>query len=100
MLTRAAARGENLGAITASLLRLLDRYGAAELQAAIQDALARNVPHPNAVRLALERHREELHLPPPVAVSLPQHVQQRDKPIKPHPLAGYDQLKENDHEQS
>ena len=100
LLTRAAARGENLGAITASLLRLLDRYGAAELQAAIQDALAREVPHPNAVRLALERRREQLHLPPPVAVNLPKHVQQRDKPIKPHPLAGYDHLKENDDEQS
>ena len=100
LLTRAAARGDNLGTITASLLRLLDRYGAAELQAAIQEALARDVPHPNAVRLALERRREQLRLPPPVAVSLPQHVRERDNPIKPHPLDGYDQLKENDDEQS
>ena len=46
LLTRAAARGDNLGTITAALLRLLDRYGAAELQAAILDALARDVPHP------------------------------------------------------
>ena len=100
LLTRAAARGDNIAAITSSLLRLLDRYGAAELQAAIQDALAREVPHPNAVLLALERRREQLHRPPPVAVDLPKHVQQRDKPIKPHPLAGYDPLKENDYEQS
>ena len=101
LLTRAAARGDNLGTITASLLRLLDRYGAVELQAAIQEALAHDVPHPNAVRLALERRREELHLPPPVAVSLPQHVQQRDNPIRPHGLDGYDELsKENDDEQS
>ncbi len=99
LLTRAAERGDHLGTITASLLRLLDRYGAAELQAAIQDALDRDVPHPNAVRLALERRREELHLPPPVALSLPKHVQQRDNPIKPHRLEGYDQLRENDDEQ-
>ena len=101
LLTRAAARGDNLGTITAALLRLLDRYGAAELQIAIDDALQRGVPHPNAVRLALERRREELHLPPPVAVSLPKHVRERDNPIKPHGLNGYDELsKDNDDEQS
>ena len=100
LLTRAAARGDNLGTITAALLRLLDRYGAAELQAALQDALERDVPHPNAVRLALERRREDRGLPPPVALSLPQHVQQRDNPIKPHRLDGYDQLKDTHDEQS
>lgn len=101
LLTGAAARGDNLGTITAALLRLLDRYGAAELQLAIEDALARGVPHPNAVRLALERRREQRHLPPPVAVNLPEHVQQRDNPITPHELGGYDELsKENDDEQS
>ena len=52
LLVRAAERGANLGAITVGLQRLLDRYGAAELQAAITEALARDVPHPNAVRLA------------------------------------------------
>ena len=71
MLLRAAERGDNLGAITAALLRLLDRYGAAELEAAIREALERGVPHPNAVRLALERRREQRHQAPPVAVMLP-----------------------------
>ena len=56
---RAAERGANLGAITAALLRLLERYGAAALQDAILEALVRDVPHPNAVRLALERRREQ-----------------------------------------
>jgi hypothetical protein len=101
LLTRAAARGDNLGTITAALLRLLDRYGAAELQAAIRDALERGVPHPNAVRLALERRRERRHRPPPVAVSLPQHVRERDPQVEPHALNSYDQLsKDNDDEQS
>jgi hypothetical protein len=54
LLIRAAERGSNLGSITGALLRLFDRYGAAELQAAIIEALDRNVPHPSAVRLALE----------------------------------------------
>ena len=68
LLMRAAERGDNLGAITAALLRLLDRYGAAELEAAIREALERDVPHPNAVRLALERRREQRDEAPPVAV--------------------------------
>ena len=68
LLMRAAERGANLGTITAALLRLLDRYGAAELQAAILEALERDVPHPNAVRLALERRREQRGEAPPVAI--------------------------------
>jgi transposase len=94
LLVRAAERGDNLGAITAALLRLLDRYGAAELEAAIRDALARGVPHPNAVRLALDHRREQRQEAPPVAVDLPAHVKARDAHVTPHRLDAYDQLKE------
>jgi transposase len=94
LLIGAAARGDNLGTITAALLRLLDRYGAAELQAAIGEALARGVPHPNAVRLALEHRREQRQEAPPVAVDLPDHVKSRDAPVTPHQLDTYDKLKE------
>jgi hypothetical protein len=94
LLVRAAERGANLGAITVALQRLLDRYGAAELQAAIIEALARDVPHPNAVRLALERRREQLGQAPPVAVEMPAHVRSRDVPVRPHRLETYDQLKD------
>lgn len=90
LLERAAARGDNLGPITAALLRLLDRYGAAALQAAILDALQRDVPHPNAVRLALERARQDRGQPPPVALVLPEHVAKRDAPVRPHELGSYD----------
>src|SRR6202023_437715 len=51
LLIRAAERGSNLGSITGALLRLLDRYGAAELQAAIIEALDRNVPHPSGLSM-------------------------------------------------
>ncbi|HEY6992659.1 MAG TPA: IS21 family transposase [Xanthobacteraceae bacterium] len=94
LLIRAAKRGDNLGTITAALLRLLDRYGASEMEAAIREALARGVPHPNAVRLALERRREQRQEAPPVAVNLPAHVKARDAPVTPHRLEAYDQLKE------
>jgi transposase len=94
LLLRAAERGANLGAITTGLMRLLHRYGAAELQIAISEALDRGVPHPNAVRLALERRREQRGEPPPVAVVLPAAVQVRDAPVRPHALDTYDRLKD------
>ncbi|HUN43280.1 MAG TPA: IS21 family transposase [Acetobacteraceae bacterium] len=94
LLLRAAERGANLGAITTSLMRLLHRYGAAELQIAIREALDRGVPHPNAVRLALERRRERRGEPPPVAIALPAAVQARDAPVRPHALDTYDRLKD------
>jgi transposase len=92
LLQGAAARGDNLGAITTDLLRLLDRYGAAELDVAIREALGRGVPHPNAVRLALDRHREQRNEPLPTTVELPDHVKTRDAHVRPHRLETYDRL--------
>jgi transposase len=92
LLMQAAARGENLGSITAQLLRLLERYDAQQVQAAILVALARGVPHPNAVRLALEAQREARNAPAPVAVQLSAHAKQRDAVVHNHRLDSYDQL--------
>jgi hypothetical protein len=83
--------------MTRELMQLLDRYGADELQAAIQEALSRGVPHPNAVRLVLERRREARQRPPPVAITLTPQAQQRDVPVKPHRLDTYDQLTGDGH---
>jgi transposase len=99
LLARAAERGANLGVITSALLRLLERYGAADLQSAILDALDRNVPHPTAVYLALERRREQRSQPPPVAINLPKHVQEKDAAVRLHSLAVYDQLKDTPDDQ-
>jgi hypothetical protein len=95
LLTQAAERGDNLGSITATLLRLLDRYGAAELEAAIAEALTRGVPHPNAVRLGLERRREQREQAPPLAVKLPEDQRIRDLVVRPHDLDDYDNLQPN-----
>jgi hypothetical protein len=92
LLLQAAQRGDNLGSITAALLRLLDRYGAAELQAAIGEALARAVPHPHAVRLALQRRREARDQPPPLPIPLPGDPRLRELVVRPHRLDDYDQL--------
>jgi hypothetical protein len=90
--TRSWLRGDNLGSITAALLRLLKRYGATELEAGIAEALAREVPHPNAVRLALERRREQHDRPPPLPIALPADKRVRDLVVSPHKLDDYDQL--------
>ena len=92
LLIQAAGRGENLGSITAALLRLLDHYGATELETAIKEALTRGVPHPNAVRLALERRREQRDEPPPLPVPLPQDKRLRDIVVRPPRLDDYDTL--------
>jgi hypothetical protein len=60
LLQRAGARGDNLGSITAALLRLL------------------------------ERAREAAGQLPPVALVLPEHVARRDAPVRPHALRSYD----------
>jgi hypothetical protein len=94
LLAQAAERGPRRGAITREVLELLERYGADELQAAVEVALERGVPHPNAVRLALEQRREARQRPPPLAVSLSPAAQQRDVTVRPHNLDGYDQVME------
>jgi hypothetical protein len=96
LLERAAERGEIIGSITSSLLRLLDRYGQDELQTAVLTALSRGVPHPNAVRLALETQREARHQPPPVAVCLSEQASLKNTVVKPHRLDTYDQLTNTD----
>ena len=96
LLVQAAARGGNLGSITAQLLRLLESYGAAETQEAIKEALARGVPHNNAVRLALERRRHERGEKPLIEVEMPAHVKARAAVIPDHDPADYDQLRGDD----
>jgi len=96
LLRLAAARGDNIGAITAGLLRLLETHSAAELQEAVLEAVSRSVPHPNAVRLALDRRREASGAPPPTALVLPEHVTARDVPVRQHRLETYDCLTRDD----
>ena len=92
LLTETARRGGYIGAAVAALLRLLDQFGAAELEAAIDEALERGVPHPNAVRLSLTQRREQQDKPPPIPVELPRDPRVRDIAVRDHDLGGYDGL--------
>ena len=100
LLADAAKRGDNIGTTVAALLRLLDEYGAAELEAAIAEALKRGVPHPNAVRLSLTRRREQRNEPPPIPVDLPDDPKLRDIAVRDHDLGEYDGLAEDPEEDS
>jgi transposase len=97
-LVSAAARGSNIGSITLGLLCLLDRYGAAELQAAVEETLKSGTPHPHSVRLALERRREVRHAPPPIAIHFSDHVRAKDAVVQPQRLDSYDALTEDKHD--
>lgn len=57
LMIRAAERGANIGAITNAMLKLLDLYGATELQGAVEDALQAGASHSRSVRVVLERRR-------------------------------------------
>ena len=96
LLGRAGARGHNLGSITSGLSKLLDRYGATPMVDAVAEALARDVPHTNAVRLALERARELRHQSPPVVAPLSERAQSLDVTVRHHGLDSYDALTPND----
>ncbi len=89
-----AQRGEKLGTAAAALLRLLDLYGAAELDRAAAEALAKDSPHPQTVRLILERNRQGQ--PPTLPLSLPDDPRHlRDITVQPHDLGSYDTLIED-----
>jgi len=93
---RLAERGAKLGSATAELLRLLNQYGAVELEQAIQEALAKDSPHPHNVRLILERQERQRGTPPSLPLTLPDDSRVRDLVVRPHDLASYDLLSEDD----
>jgi transposase len=94
-LIKAAERQYVLSSIIRSLLNLLDDYGAAELEIGMSYALAKEVPHPNTVRLYLVRRRDEKHLPPPIPITLPNDIRVREQIIQPHSLVDYAVLHTN-----
>jgi hypothetical protein len=85
-----ARRGDPLGPHTARLLRLLDRYGAAELDRALADALARGALGADAVAQVLDQRARKRRRPPALEPLLPESV--RNVRVTTHSLEGYDAL--------
>lgn len=92
LLEKAAEHRYNLGSITSMLLQLLDQYGAKKLNEAVKEALDAGAPHPNSVRLILEKQRDSLGQLPPLPVTLPDNKRVRELVVTPHSLNHYDQL--------
>lgn len=90
-LKAAAKRGYPLRSTTHQLIGLLDDYGAVMISQAMADALARDIPHPNAVRQSLQRLLDEKQASPSVGpLALNERV--RAIVVKPHSLNNYQSL--------
>jgi transposase len=92
LLDALALRGENLGGHTSQLLQLLDRYGAAELDRAIAEALVRGAPSAASVAHLLDQRTRARNALPPLDTVLPDDPRVRDLRVTPHALARYDEL--------
>jgi transposase len=87
-----ALRGGHLGATTSRMLRLLDRFGADALDAAIADALGRGALSAQSVAHVLDQTQRAAGAPPPLEHPLPEDPRARDLRVTPHPLDRYDGL--------
>ncbi len=90
LLTALARRQRHLATAVDRLLRLMDEFGRAELDIAVAEALDSGSPHPETVRLILDRRRRERHAAPPVAIDLPNNPKVKNLTVVPHALSGYD----------
>jgi transposase len=92
LLDAAFARGESAASQTAQLVKLLDRYGAAELRCAIQEALERNTPRASSVAFILHRRQRTQQATAPPPVDLSRHPEVESLDVTPHDLESYDEL--------
>jgi len=90
--------GVSLSHATARLGRLLDHYGAAEMDAALTDVIARGALSTESVAHVLDQRARARRSAPPLDVPLPDDPRIRDLRVTPHGLAGYDRLSAPDTE--
>jgi len=90
LLTALARRQRHLATAVDRLLRLMDEFGRAELAGAVAEALQSGSPHPETVRLILDRRRRQHNAAPPVAIDLSANPKAKDLTVVPHDLADYD----------
>ncbi len=95
LLRALARRQRHLATAVARLLELLEAFGAKELQGAVAEAIETGSPHPESVRLILDRGRQQRQVKPPVPIQLPEDPRVRNLVVRPHPLADYDPEEES-----
>lgn len=91
-----AQRGSPLGHQTAQLLRLLERHGPRELNAALAEALAKGAIGAASVAHLLDQKARRRKVLPAIDVVLPDDPRVRDLRVTPHALSDYDRLLEKD----
>ena len=87
-----AKHSGHLGGTTSRLLRLLDQYGAAELDAALADAHRRGAFAAQSVAHVLDQRRRARGAPVPIEVTLPNDPRVHGLVVTPHSLDRYDRL--------
>ncbi len=87
-----ATHGGHLGGTTTRLLRLLDQYGASELDAAITDAHHRGAFAAQSVAHILDQRQRARHVPPLLPPVLPDDPRVRDLVVPVRSLGDYDSL--------
>jgi transposase len=92
-------RGESVAPMTDKLLLLLDDYGAAELAAAVEEALQRQTPRLSSVAFLLARRRRSAQRRIALPVDLSRRPDLKDLYVKPHSSETYDELARRDDEE-
>lgn len=87
-----ALRGEPMVAHTSRLLKLVDRYGASEVDSALDEALSRGALSAASVAHILDQNARARQEPPPLDVVLPEDPRVRQLRVEPHCLSRYDDL--------
>ena len=90
LLAEMGRRQRRLHTAVDRLTILLEEFGADELSAAVNEAIEKGSPHPETVRLVLDRRRRARRHRPAVPVRLPDSEKVRDIVVTPHALGDYD----------
>jgi hypothetical protein len=93
-----ALHGGHLGGTTARLLRLLDEYGAKELDVAIAEAHERGAFAAQSVAHIIDQRRRARGAPLQLPPVLPDDPRVRNLVIPPRALGAYDALSASDDE--
>ncbi|MGH8337475.1 MAG: IS21 family transposase, partial [Gammaproteobacteria bacterium] len=94
-LQAAFEHGESATHLTAQLLRLLDDYGAAELAAALREALDRQTPRLSSVAFILARRHRQQQRCTPLPVNLSRRPDLENLTVSNPSLEAYDELSQN-----
>jgi len=90
LLAEMGRRQRRLHTAVDRLTILLEEFGAEELSVAVNEAIEKGSPHPETVRLVLDRRCRARRQSPSLPIRLPDSEKVRDIVVTPHDLSDYD----------